>query len=84
MLDHSPMDPTLTSALSPRTPVSELLGLVPIILGILVALLFLLGTFETGRVLAGRLDTRGQSLAIMLCGLALNASWLRGCAWMRR
>ena len=84
MLDERGMDPTLTSALRPRSPLSGLLGLAPIMLGVLAMLFFVLVFFESGRALAGRLETREQALAIMMCGMVLNAAWPHRCAWMRR
>ena len=84
MLDQPGMDPTLTSAIRPRPPLSAFLELAPIMLGVLGALFLLLVAFESGRALAGELDTREQSLAIVICGMILNAAWPHRCAWMRR
>lgn len=84
MLTGSRMDPTLTAAIRPRSPLAGFAELAPIMIGVLAALFFLLLSFEGGRILAGQLGTREQSLAIMVCGVALNAAWPRRCVWIRR
>lgn len=84
MLDDRGMDPTLTSALRPRTPLSGLLELVPIMAGLLGVLILLLLSFESGRALAGRLGTREQSLAVTVGVLVAHAMWPLRCAGRRR
>ena len=84
MLDVARMDPTLTTALRARPPLLGLLELLPIMLVLLGVLVLVLVSFESGRALAGVLDTREQSLAIMMCGMVLNAAWPPRCAWLRR
>ena len=83
MLDEPGMDPTLTSAIRPRTPPTGFLGLVPIMLGILAVLVMMLVFFEGGRALAARLEVREQALVIMLAGMAINAAWPHRCGWLR-
>ena len=77
------MEPLAAAARSP-SPLLGLLGLVPIMAGILVILVVPLAMFETGRELARHLRTDQVALAIMVAGLVLNVVRPCRCGWARR
>jgi hypothetical protein len=83
MLEVVGMEPIHPVA-RPGSSLAGVLGLVPVMGGVLLALIVLLGIFETGRELSRYLTPNQIGLAILLGGMGMNLARPCRCAWRRR